>query len=162
MQIQRGDSSIKEDMMKIKTILVPTDFSEHAERSYERAIEFAKVFGARIDLLHVYDIPDFASIYEIAFPDQLDTGIRKAALRKLESLRELATGEGIEVATHLAFGAPERLITQHAKDENVDLIVMGTRGLGAVKHLLLGSVAERTIRAAPCSVLVVEDPERAA
>jgi len=147
-------------MMKIETILVPTDFSEHAERSYERAIEFAKTFGARIDLLHAYDIPDLASVYEITFPDQLDSGIQKAALRKLETLRERATGEGIEVETHLAFGPPERVIVQHAKDENVDLIVMGTRGLGAVKHLLLGSVAERTIRAAPCSVLVVQDPER--
>ena len=162
MQLLRGYSSIKEGMMKIKTILVPTDFSEHAERSYEQAIEFAKVFGARIDLLHVYDIPDLASTYEIAFPDQTDTGIRKAALRKLESLRERAVGAGVEVATHLAFGAPERVITQHAKDEHVDLIVMGTRGLGAVKQLLLGSVAERTIRAAPCSVLVVQDPERTA
>jgi universal stress protein A len=149
-------------MVKIKTILVPTDFSVYAERSYEQAIEFAKVFGASIDLLHVYDIPDLASIYEIAFPDQVDTGIRNAALRKLEALRERATGSGIEVATHLAFGSPERVITQHAKDENIDLIVMGTRGLGAVKHLFLGSVAERTIRGAPCSVLVVEDPERAA
>jgi universal stress protein A len=146
--------------MKIKTILVPTDFSKHAERSYEQAIEFAKAFGARIDLLHVYDIPDLASIYEVVFPDQVDAGIRKAALRKLESLRERATGEGVEVAIHLAFGGPARVITQHAKDENVDLIVMGRRGLGAVKHLLLGSVAERTIRAAPCSVLVIQDPER--
>jgi nucleotide-binding universal stress UspA family protein len=162
MQHLRGYWSTKEDMMKVKTILVPTDFSEHAERSYAQAIEFAKVFGARIHLLHVYDIPDLASTYEIAFPDRIDTGIRKAARRKLESLRERATGEGIEVATHLAFGAPERVITQHAKDEHVDLIVMGTRGLGAVKQLLLGSVAERTIRAAACSVLVVQDPERAA
>jgi len=162
MQLVRGYSSTKEDTMKIDTILVPTDFSEHAERSYEHAIELAKVFAARIDLLHVYDIPDFASIYEVTFPDRFDSGIRKAARQKLESLKERATGEGIEVSTHIAFGAPERVITQHAKEENIDLIVMGTRGLGTVKHLLLGSVVERTIRTAPCSVFIVEDPEHAA
>jgi nucleotide-binding universal stress UspA family protein len=89
--------------------------------------------------------------------------------RAEDAVRKAARGEKMRldadmphVATHLAFGAPERVITQHAKDENIDLIVMGTRGLGAVEHLLLGSVAERTVRGAPCSVLVVEDPDRTA
>jgi len=148
--------------MKIDKILVPTDFSEHAERSYEQAIELAKLFKARIELLHVYDIPDFSSVYEITFPDRFESGIREAALAKLESLKQRATEEGIEISAHIAFGAPERVITERAKEHDVDLIVIGTRGLGPVKHLLLGSVAERTIRHAPCSVFVVDDPERAA
>jgi len=146
--------------MNVGAILVPTDFSEHAERSYAEAIQLAKVFSARIDLLHVYDIPDLASIYEITFPDQVDVGIRKAANRKLQAWRERATAVGIETSTHLVFGVPERVIAQHANDEKIDLIVMGTRGLGAVKHMFLGSVAERTIRTAPCSVLIVGDHKR--
>jgi universal stress protein A len=148
--------------MKIETILVPTDFSEHAEKAYAEAIQFAKVFGARIDLLHVYDIPDLASAYEITFPDQLEAGIRKTALRKLEAWKEQATAEGIETSTHIEFGAPGRIIAQHASEAKIDLIVMGTRGLGAVKHMLLGSVADRTIRTSPCSVLIVDDHKREA
>ena len=143
--------------MKIETILVPTDFSEHAERSYAEAIQLAKVFGARIALLHVFDVPDLASAYEMTFPDQVNAGIRKAALGKLEAWKERAAAGGVEASTHLEFGVPERVIAQHAKEAKSDLIVMSTRGLGAVKHMLLGSVAERTIRTSPCSVLIVGD-----
>jgi nucleotide-binding universal stress UspA family protein len=94
--------------MKIQTIAVPTDFSEHAAKAYAKAIQFAKVFGSRIDLLHVYDIPDLASVYEIAFPDQEDAGIRKAALGKLEAWNAQGAAEGVGICIHLEFGAPGR------------------------------------------------------
>jgi nucleotide-binding universal stress UspA family protein len=141
--------------MKIETILVPTDFSEQSDRSFAEAIEFAKTFGARIDLLHVYDIPDLAAVYEVTFPDQVDAGIRKAALRKLESWKARATAEGVDASIHLEFGVPERIIAEYATRAKIDLIVIGKRGLGAVKRMLMGSVAERTARAAPCPVLIV-------
>ena len=146
--------------MKIETILVPTDFSEHSEKAYAEAMEFDKIFGARIDLLHVYDVPDLSTAYAVTFPDQLDAGIRKAALRKLESWKDRATAEGLEASIHLEFGAPERMIADYATQAKTDLIVIGKRGLGAIKQLLMGSVAERTARAAPCPVLIVGADKR--
>ena len=141
--------------MKIDTVLVPTDFSANAERSLAKAIQFAKVFGAQIDLLHIYDIPDLPAAYDVVFPDQVSAGIRRAAYEKLETLRDRATKEGIEASIHFVFGVPSRVIAQHAEKAKIDLIVMGTRGLGAIKRGFLGSVAERTVRTAPCPVLTV-------
>ena len=141
--------------MKVRNILVPTDFSEHAEAAFTVAREFARTFGARIQLLHVYDIPDLASVYELTFPAEVDAGIRKVASRKLEDWKKRAAAEGIETSTCLEFGRPSRAIVEHARESKSDLIVIGTRGLGALKQLLLGSVAERTIRTAPCTVLTV-------
>jgi len=141
--------------VKIETILVPTDFAEYAERALETAIQLATVFGARIELLHVYDIPDWATVYEVTFPSEVDAGIRSAARRKIEALKQRAEADGVKVSTHLEFGPPSQTIVQHAEESKTDLIVMGTRGLGAIKHVLLGSVAERTVRTAPCPVLTI-------
>jgi nucleotide-binding universal stress UspA family protein len=141
--------------MKIETILVPTDFSEQAENALATAIEFAKAFGARIELLHVYDIPDYSSVYEVAFPDKVTAGIKAAAKRRLDEWHTRAKAAGIEVSSHLEFGSPGRVIPKHAEDTKTDLIVMGTRGLGAIQHVLLGSVVDRTIRTAPCPVLSI-------
>jgi nucleotide-binding universal stress UspA family protein len=141
--------------MKIETILVPTDFSEHSEKAYAEAIHLAKTFGARIHLLHVYDIPNLATVYEITFPDRVNDGIREAALRKLDSWTERATAEGVEASIHIEFGAPARIIADYAREAKIDLIVIGKRGLGAIRQMLMGSVAERTARAAPCPVLIV-------
>lgn len=138
--------------MKIKTILVPTDFSEHAEKAFATAIQFAEAFEARIELLHVYDLGHFVALYEVNVPEDV---IRATASRKLEPWVERAKKKGIEVSTHLVVDTPSQAIVERAEQQKADLIVMGTRGLGAVKHMLLGSVAERTVRRAPCPVLTV-------
>ena len=141
--------------MNIQTILVPTDFSKHADRAFVIAIQFAQTFGAQIHLLHIYDIADRATVYEVVFPDDVDAGVRKTAIRKLEARMEQAKAAGIESSTHLVFGTPSQAIIQHAKESKADLIVMGTRGHSGIKNLLLGSVTERTLRLASCPVLTV-------
>ena len=87
--------------MKVRNILVPTDFSEHAEAAFAVAREFARALGARIQLLHVYDIPDLTAVYELTFPAEVNAGIRKVASRKLEDWKESAAAEGIETSTRL-------------------------------------------------------------
>jgi nucleotide-binding universal stress UspA family protein len=141
--------------VKIERILVPTDFSASAEKAYAAAIRFASAFGARIELLHVYDLPDLASHYEITFPDEVSDGIREAANQKLEDWRKRAQAADVEATTHLEFGRPSRVVAQRAAESKADLIVIGTRGLNAFTQVLLGSVAERTVRVAPCPVLTV-------
>ena len=141
--------------MSIKTIVVPTDFSDHAARAFTVALEFAKAFDATIRLIHVYDVPDTDTIYEVTFPEGVVDGIRKASNVKLDAWKEQATAEGVEASTHLEFGSPSQIIVQHAKDSKADLIVMGSCGHGMLNHLLLGNVAERTLRTAPCPVLTI-------
>ena len=141
--------------MKLKNILVPTDFSENADRAFETAIHFARAFDARLQLLHIYDIPDTSSVYEITFPTGVVDGIRKAASVKLEVLTERARAEGIESTIELVFGSPSQRIVEYARESKTDLIIIGTRGHGGLKNFFLGSVAERTLRTAPCPVLTV-------
>ena len=143
--------------MKIETILVPTDFSEHADKAFETAIELAKVFGSRIELLHAYDFGRWVTLAEVTFAESINANLRLAATKKLQSLVEQANTDGVDVSTRAALGIPSQVIINCAEETNADLIVMGTRGLGAVKHLLLGSVAARTIQNAQCPVLTVVD-----
>lgn len=147
--------------MKIESILVPTDFSGHADKAFEAAVEFAQVFGARIELLHAYDFGQWGTLAEVTFAERIEEQIRNAALNKLQPMIDRANADGVEVSTHLVFGKASQVIEQRAIETHADLIVMGTRGLGFVKHLFLGSVAERTIQTARCPVLTVAaDDER--
>lgn len=141
--------------MKIETILVPTDFSEHADRAFATAIQFAKVFGSRIELVHAYDFGQWASLGEVTFAESLGAKMRLAALEKLDELAGRAKEEGIDVSTRVLLGPPARVIVKCAEETGAGLIVMGTRGMGATKQLFLGSVAARTIQTAPCPVLTV-------
>ena len=141
--------------MKFETILVPTDFSDHAEKALDTAIELAKVFGSRVELLNAYDFGQWTTLADVTFSELAEEKLRLAASKKLQPLVERTKAEGVEVSTHLSFGDPSLEIVERAEKTNADLIVMGTRGLGAVKHLFLGSVAARTIQTAPCPVLTV-------
>jgi nucleotide-binding universal stress UspA family protein len=139
----------------IRTILVPTDFSAHAEKAFARAIEFAKAFGARIELVHAYDFSSWGRLAEVVFADRAEEKLRLAATHALQSMVERAKMEGVQVSTHIALGVPSEVIVNRAEETHADLIVMGTRGLSVAKHVLLGSVAARTIERAPCPVTTV-------
>lgn len=141
--------------MKIEAILVPTDFSEQADKAFETAVDLAKTFGAGIELLHAYDFGQWVTLAEVTFAERIEERIRKAATKRLNPMVHRANADGVKVSTHLVFGTASQVIEECANEMNVDLIIMGTRGRGFAKHLFLGSVAERTIRAAPCPVLTV-------
>jgi nucleotide-binding universal stress UspA family protein len=144
-------------MLDIRNILVPVDFSEHANEALELAISLAKALGARIHLLHCYAIRvGGVSPYGLVIPDNLDREVRDAASAKLAEWREKVVTEGVEVESEVTPLFPSEAIAAQAEQIGADLVVMGTRGLTGMKHVLLGSVAERTIRIAPCPVLTVK------
>jgi nucleotide-binding universal stress UspA family protein len=151
-------------MRRIAKILVPVDFSEHSARALEMAIDLAKAFGAEIHLLHCYQVqPLSISPYGIVLPESFDRDVRQAAERRADEWSTKVTLEGIEVEVSLSSRFPSLEISETASEIGADLIVMGTRGLSGIRHVLLGSVAERTLRLAPCPVLTVKDsgqPER--
>ena len=146
--------------MQIRQILVPVDFSEHAEEALGTALGLAKVFGAELHLLHCYQInPSTVSPYGMVIPETFEHDVRQAALRRLAEWRRKGNGEGVTVHEHISAHFPAEEITAMAEKLGADLIVMGTRGLTGLKHVLLGSVAERTVRFAPCPVLTVKRGE---
>ena len=148
-------------MKPIRRILVATDFSQHSARALEAALDLALQFGAEVDVVHAFDLPiPLLTPYEVAVPDSYLEQTRNAAAKQLAAAAEQASARGIEVKTHLREVPAATAIAQAAEDVAADLIVMGTRGNTGLKHVLLGSVAERTLRLAPCSVLTVkgDDP----
>jgi nucleotide-binding universal stress UspA family protein len=146
-------------MQEIHKILVPVDFSEHSQRALDEAIGLAKKFGAELHLLHCYQLYPVGATgapYDIVLPETLERAIREGASGLLSEWKQKAAGQGVQVQEHLDAGAPSSGIADLAEKLGADLIVMGSRGLTGLKHLMLGSVAERTIRIAPCPVLIVK------
>lgn len=144
-------------MSRFRTIVVPIDFSEHADAALDRALVIAKESGGTVHLLHAYEIP-LGTIppYGIEIPQSVIVEVRDAAARRLEKAAHKARDRGVACESHLVHAVPATGIVDAAKTLGADLIVMGTRGLTGVKHVLLGSVAERTVRTAPCPVLTVK------
>ncbi len=147
-------------MEPIQTILVPIDFSAPSTRALKTAIGLAKTFNAKLHLLHAYHLPIAITMPDaVVVPQSFWDSVRDASARKLEKSYETVTREGIECESHLTAQTPSSAIVETARQVRAGLIVMGTRGLSGLKHVLPGSVAERTVRAAPCPVMTVKGDE---
>jgi len=146
-------------MAHFKEILIPVDFSDHSTAALESAIELARAFDSRLHLLHCYQIqPGGISPYGIAVPSSYSSEIRDAASQQLAAWQEERIPADIPVDVSIVSEVPSQAIVATAKKIGADLIVMGTRGLSGFKHVMLGSVAERTVRLAPCPVMTVHAP----
>lgn len=149
-------------MARITRILVPTDFSATADAALDYAWVLAERFGASLQLLHVLDDPfvadGMAAEAYISEAPALRTAMLDDARERLR--HRAAPGDGRQaIETEVLFGHGARTIAEYAAERGVDLIVMGTHGRTGFAHLLLGSVAERLVRTAPCPVLTVRHPE---
>ena len=147
-------------MIALKNILVPSDFSECSNAAVRYGLELARAFNARIHLLHVvqdpYTQPWAAEAFPAAIGDLLMQWQEETQQRLTESLPPAERGR----ATVLSVVAqPVSEILRYASASGIDLIVMGTHGRGTMAHMLIGSVAERVVRRAPCPVLTVRYPE---
>ena len=142
----------------LRKILVPTDFSENAQAALETASSLARAFGASIHLLHVVQMPVLPTFPEAApvVPVTFWQELREHALRNLEKEKARLVGAGVKCELEVIEDVPGFAIAAAAERAKADLIVMGSRGLTGLKHVLLGSVAERTVRSAPCPVLTVK------
>lgn len=146
-------------MPSFQTILVPTDFSDDAEASLREAVELAKATGARIHLLHVYHFPAYVSAtpeLPYVIPAKVYNDIRQHAAARVQEIEKRIQADGVSAKSEIVEGPPSERIVACAERENADLIVMGTRGLTGLKHVFLGSVAERTLRHATCPVMTVK------
>lgn len=140
-------------------ILSPTDLSDTSDAALEYAAAFAERFGAALHIVHVFEDPYVGAsfmpeVYGSLPPDLADRLIEKVRL-ELARRAEAARGSVPAAAVEIITGRPAAAIVDFARQRSVDLIVMGTHGRGGVTHLLLGSVAERVVRTAPCPVLTI-------
>jgi nucleotide-binding universal stress UspA family protein len=146
-------------MINLKSILVATDFSELSDAALNYGRELAARFGATLHVLHVaqniYITTFGAENYAAVAPD-LQQQVHDNASRRLQ---ELLIGTENCVPAVVTSGSPAIAIVIYANDHDVDLIVMGTHGREALAHLVMGSVAERVVRLAPCPVLTIRQPE---
>ena len=136
---------------KIVRILVPVDFSEPSEVALSHAHSLATALGATITVCHVGETLNPDWFFDTAL---LERELIKQAQKQLSKLVEKYC-EGMKVRTELRFGHPVETIVLAAQKLKADVIVVGTHGRTGVKHALLGSVAERVARQAPCPVLIV-------
>lgn len=152
-------------MTKLRRILVPIDFSPHADAAIAWAVDLARRYDASIMLTHVYQplslaLPDGYVLQSAAALSDLLAKIDDAldvAKQRIELM-----SPGIVVKTAVRQGAPWAEIGQLAREAPCDLIVMGTHGRTGLKHALLGSVTEKVVRTAPCPVLTVRMDDAAA
>ncbi len=143
--------------MQIREIVVPVDFSDCSKAALRRASSIAERTGAHLHLLHAVPPIPYPAPVEFGIPTAVTEEIETGARAKLaEWAAELET-EGRSVSHETVLRAPVDVIGDTARSRNADLIVMGTHGHTGLKHLLLGSVAERTLRTAPCPVLTVKE-----
>lgn len=149
-------------MIVLKNILVATDFSEPSANALAYGRDLARSYNATLHVLHVTEDVMMRYSPEVGFavPD-LQKDLEKAARRELDALittddlRTLKVVPVLECASSAAAG-----INAYAKANEIDLIIVGTHGRGAMKQLIMGSVAERVVRTAPCPVLAVRAHER--
>jgi len=145
-------------MISLKNILVPTDFSETSAVALKYAKELATAFGAKLHVLHV--LVEWVPDGYMPFSPELFQEVEQSTRQRLDALLPLEEREKHQAQLVLQRGASEFVaIIQYAREQNIDLIVVGTHGRGAIAHMLLGSVAEKIVRKAPCPVLTVRHPE---
>ena len=150
----------KDEHRPVRTVLVPTDFSHDAGIAAERARSLFSDGSLRVILLHAYHLPVEYTAYG-TIPTGIPVGedLGAVAEKKLAELAEELSAEGLEIRTESREGYPPEVIVDTARDRGADVIAMGTHGRSGLKHLLLGSNAERVVQHAPCPVLTVRHPE---
>ena len=148
-------------MVKLEKILCPTDFSELSVGAMQYAVQLAEKFGAQLHLLHVVD--QTYQYWMAMGPEAVPAGptpeeLMKTAKKQMEEFVGKYVPEKLQASTEVVSGRPFLEIIRIARERKSDLIVIGTHGRGALRQVLLGSVAEKVVRKAPCPVLTVREP----
>ncbi|MBP9483586.1 MAG: universal stress protein [Negativicutes bacterium] len=146
-------------MEKIKRILVLVDGSDNSKRALEYAAYMAQVSKASVDLLHVVNLgAEIASLTPVTsgyVPDQVAKDLEEAGAMILKEA-SIGFAVGTRVKAHLEIGVPTDVALEFCEENKIDLIVMGSRGLGFFKGLVLGSVSSYLVEHATCPVLVIK------
>jgi nucleotide-binding universal stress UspA family protein len=138
-------------------VLVPLDFSVLSDAALQRASQFARQFGSKLVLVHAVE-PIIQPVEYAIVPAEMEEINQRqvsSCQTRLERFQQRLKEEGIDCKVVVKLGRPWHVITETAKRLRCDLIVIPTHGRSGLKHLLMGSTAERVVQHAPCSVLIV-------
>ncbi|MFL6570025.1 MAG: universal stress protein [Chthoniobacterales bacterium] len=163
-QREREFAAPKKAGLKIERIVVPVDFSECSRAGVEEAIAFAKATGARLALIHAYQLLPYVPCEHMATYEHMPSPdvIEDAADAQLEEFIATIDFRGVERETAVRCGRAADAIRDFANETYADLIVTSTHGHTGLAHVLIGSVAEHVVRYAPCPVLVIPQREQLA
>ena len=149
------------DAISIKRIVCAVDFSDYSDHAQRYAVGLAEVFGAELRLVHVVELPflptySLAGVPALVLPvEQVEEGARERMQEAVDACRAIHADTEGEVRT----GSPFVEVIDYAREVEADLIVVGTHGRTGLSHMLIGSVAEKIVRKAPCPVLSVKHPD---
>jgi nucleotide-binding universal stress UspA family protein len=151
-------------MINISKILYPTDFSEYSMAALPYAIDLTRQNNAELFCLHVVEMPKeeyLTSEYMVPLnlPHVPEDKVLRTARARLKKFVAENLSEIDKITSRVLVGTPYIEIIRYARDQSIDLIVIGTHGHSALAAMLLGSVAEKVVRKAPCPVLTVRHPE---
>ena len=139
---------VQDTNWKLQRLLVATDFSDTARAGLDWAVEVAKTHGATIDLIHALLVPNRATDF-VPSPPDFSESLQEAASDRLAEVTEEVRLSGVSINSELRLGVPSQVVIQAATDLGTDLVVVGTRGLAGLKHLLLGSTASASFSTHP-------------
>jgi nucleotide-binding universal stress UspA family protein len=148
-------------MITLKKILVPTDFSEGACHALRYGTSFAREYGAELLIVHVVEsvaAPYASDLFPVPMAEVFQE-LSAYAQGELRKLAEQAKAKGVVARTMVVHGKPSLEIMRVAREETIDMIVLGTHGKGVLDQALFGSTTERVVRKAPCPVLTVRVAE---
>ena len=138
--------------VKIRKILCPVDFSEISGNALTAAKDISDAFSAKLDILYV--IPDILT-KKIKISDERDRAIQELHKKAEETLSGFLSAPDLKEQGTTDEGEPYKRIVSYATENDIDLIVMGARGLGLIKGMLIGSVTDAVLKSSPCPVLVI-------
>lgn len=147
-------------MYKIRTILVPIDFSDHSYLALNYAKNQAQSMNSALHIIHVIEPSVYPADWgysQVGFVD-LEKELTEAAEKKLQQISADLAAEGIQSTTKVVSGRASDMIVAYAEEHKVDMISIATQGRSGIEHFLFGSTTERVLRKAPCAVLAVRQP----
>lgn len=148
---------------QFKNILVPIDGSDHSLKALDYALEFANRFSSNIHIIITYSLTaETSNLIQRVIPRPMADSYQREVKERNEQILTDAVQHAKSVHPHLTIaqtliqGRPADKIVEIASTRNIDLIIMGSRGIGGIKGVLLGSVADRVADHAPCPVMIVK------
>jgi universal stress protein A len=151
---------VRPNVVNLRKILVPLDFSAHSRKALNYAVKLAGQFGSEVTIINIVAPVIYAEGMVLpAAMENLDRVSEEHAQAELDKIAEEVRSHNVKCDTHVLLGHPSDEIVNYAKKHETDLLLITTHGRTGLQHFLLGSTAERILRHAPCPVMVVRDQE---
>ena len=151
----------KEAPRPLRSILLATDFSRDAEQAERFVACWARCFAAEVEVLHaIHETAVLLAPYAVSASSAFESEVLEAATRRMDRVILRLEAQGVSATARIVYGRPAESILSRAEAQGTQLVVMGSRGYSTPRRFLVGSVAQRVVRHAPCSVVIAGESAR--